>query len=223
METRNPGDNREHGMGEVHSHLSQPGSGAGLGGATAGSTGSSFGQGAGTQPHDQAGQLGAEARDRAGTMVNDAREQAHETMDQVRSKAEELRGKAEETLGQARTRASEAIDRAESELEERTGVISMIRENPLPSLGIAVAAGYLIAGSRSRKRGRVMNMATSQLRGAIMAGVSAALAREFRSIMDEQGGSLASLFGGGDKEESRKPASSGMTGTSYDATTRNSF
>jgi ElaB/YqjD/DUF883 family membrane-anchored ribosome-binding protein len=212
METRNPGENREHGLGEVHSHLSQPGSGAGLGGSTAGSAGSSFGQGVGSQPQD-----------RASTMVDDAREQAHEKMDQVRNKAEELRGKAEETLGQARTRASEAINRAESELEERTGVISMIRENPLPSLGIAVAAGYLMAGSRSRKRGRVMNMATSQLRGAILAGVSAALAREFRSVMDEQGGSLASLFGGGDKEESRKPSSPGATGSSYDATTRNSF
>jgi ElaB/YqjD/DUF883 family membrane-anchored ribosome-binding protein len=155
-------------------------------------------------------------------MVNEAREQAHETMDQVRTKAEELRGRAEETLGQARTRASEAIDRAESELEERTGVISMIRENPIPSLGIAVAAGYLLAGSRSRKRGRVMNMATSQLRGAIMAGVSAALAREFRSIIDEQGGSLASLFGG-EKEETRTRTAEGATGSSYDATTRNSF
>jgi ElaB/YqjD/DUF883 family membrane-anchored ribosome-binding protein len=156
-------------------------------------------------------------------MVDEAREQAHEKMDQVKAKAEELRGRAEETLGQARTRASEAIDRAESELEERTGVITMIRENPLPALGVAAAAGFLIAGSRSRKRGRVMNMATSQLRTAIVAGVSAALAREFRSIMDEQGGSLASLFGGGDKEESRARSSEGATGSSYDATTRNSF
>jgi ElaB/YqjD/DUF883 family membrane-anchored ribosome-binding protein len=194
METRNPGDQNRSGFGEVHSHLSQPDKGAGLSGRP---SGAGYG---GSDATGGAADAAAAARDRAGAMVADAKEHAEDALDTARDKASDIRHRAEETVDQARARASRAIDRAEQELEERTGVISMIRENPLPALGIAVAVGYLAAGSRSRKRGRVMNLATRQLRGAIMGGVSAALAREFRSIVSEQGGSLAAIFGGGDDD-----------------------
>ncbi len=205
METRNPGDENRSGMGEVHSHLSQPEKGAGMSGRPAGA---GFG---GSDPQGGAADAASDARDRASAIVADAKDSAEEALDTARHKANEIRHRAEETVDQARTKASEAIHRAEHELEERTGVISMIRDNPLPALGIAVAVGYLAAGSRSRKRGRVMNLATRQLRGAVMGGISAALAREFRSIVNEQGGSLAAIFGGGDDDAPQGRASSART------------
>ncbi|CAN5782469.1 hypothetical protein BH23GEM6_BH23GEM6_00470 [soil metagenome] len=206
METRNPGEHGDTGLGEVRSHLSQPG-------RTPGASGTS---GMGYPGGSGLGQTGQSTSDRAGAMVDDAKDRAEDAVHQVRAKAGELRDRAEDTLDDARSRAGQAISRAEAELEERTGVISMIRDNPIPALGVAVAVGYLAAGSRRKKRGRVMNMATGQLRGAIIAGVSAALAREFRSIMSEQGGSLASLFGGDNETRSTKSstARSGMNPSS---------
>jgi len=196
METRNPGEHGDTGLGEVRSHLSQPGRTPGAGGTS----------GLGNPTTSATGHSGQSTADRAGAMVDDVKDHAEDAMHQARSKAADLRDRAEDTFEDARSRANQALSRAETELEERTGVISMIRDNPLPALGVAVALGYLAAGSRRRKRGRMMNMATGQLRGAIMAGVSAALAREFRSIMSEQGGSLGSLFGG--ESESRTTRSS---------------
>jgi ElaB/YqjD/DUF883 family membrane-anchored ribosome-binding protein len=194
METRNPEEQGGSGMGEVHSHLSQPDKGVGMSGSTSEQE-ARAGYGDQTGLEQGAADRVADARERAGAVVDDAREHAEEALDQAREKVGELRDRAEEKVGEARTRANQAIDRAEQQLEERTGVISLIRENPLPALGVAVAVGYLAAGSRSRKRGRVMNMATRQLRAAIMGGVSAALMRELRSVASEQGGALASLFG----------------------------
>jgi ElaB/YqjD/DUF883 family membrane-anchored ribosome-binding protein len=215
METRNPGEQGRSGMGEVHSHLSQPDKGVGMSGSQTGGAAGGYG---GSDARDRAGEMASDARDRAGSVVEDARENAEEALHTARDKANELKHRAEDTVDHARARASDALHRAEQELEERTGAISMIRDNPLPAIGIAVAVGYLAAGSRSRKRGRVMNLATRQLRAAIMGGISAALAREFRSIVSEQGGSLASIFGE-EQEGSKQRKRSGSTtrDTGFDA------
>jgi ElaB/YqjD/DUF883 family membrane-anchored ribosome-binding protein len=190
------------GMGEVHSHLSQPAKTVGGPGAMS--------SGAGGE-HDQSEGV----RDRAGAMVEDAREHASEAIDHARDRAGELRHEAEERIGQAREKAGDALHRAGEELDDRTGVVTLIRDNPLPALGVAFAVGYLSAGSRAGKRGRMMNAATSQLRGAILGGVSAALAREFRGLMAEQGGSLAAIFGDddGDNEGSQSSRRGAVAGS----------
>lgn len=208
METRNPGEQGRSGMGEVHSHLSQPDKGIGMSASHAGGSAGGYG---GSQAGDRASEMAGEARDRAAGLVDDAREHAEDALDTARAKASELKHRAEDGVEQARVKATDALHRAETELEERTGAITMIRENPLPAFGIALAVGYLAAGSRSRKRGRVMNLATRQLRGAILGGISAALAKEFRSIVSEQGGSLASIFGD-DGQESRPRSRATTTG-----------
>lgn len=215
METRNPGEHGDTGMGEVHSHLSQPDKGAGMSGSpTAGGDG---GYGGRPEPQERAGQTGSNTPNRAGAAIGEAKDQAEDALHQARAKADNLRDRAEETVDEARSRANQAIDRAESQIEERTGGISMIRDNALPALGIAFAVGYLAAGSRAKKRGRVMNMATTQLRGAIMAGISAAVARELRSVLAEQGGSIGSLFGGDQNEPRRSQQSTSRS--SFDSST----
>jgi ElaB/YqjD/DUF883 family membrane-anchored ribosome-binding protein len=197
METRQPGEHGDTGLGEVHAHISQPDKGRGTSGGYTSGPG-----GAGNDLEAQA----SEAKDRATAMLDDAREQAADVAGRVKHRAEELRDSAQEAVGDARERASKAVDRAERELEERTGIVTMIRDNPLPALGIALAAGYLLAGSRRDKRGRLMNMATGQLRGAIMGGLSAALMNELRDIVAQQGGTLASLLGENDRGESTSGA-----------------
>jgi ElaB/YqjD/DUF883 family membrane-anchored ribosome-binding protein len=212
MENRNPGESRDTGLGEVHSHISQPDKGVSMSGQY-GST--SSGGGAGEDARD----LAAKARDRAGTMVDDARDQAENVAADVKSRANDLRHRAEEAVGQARASAGQALDRAETELEERTGVISMIRDNPLPAVAVAFGVGYLLAGRSSGKRGRVTGMATRQLRTAIMGGISAALMREVRGILEDQGGTLGSLLGNdsGTGSTRRERGESGFGGRTADA------
>lgn len=216
METRQPGEHGEGGYGEVHSHISQPDKGQGLSGGYDPTRDLDSDEGSSAE------EMVGQARERAGAMVDDAKEQAEEITEQVRNRAGQLRDRAGETLGQAREKAGQALDRAEDELEERTGIVTLIRENPIPALGAAFAVGYLMAGSRRQKRGKLMNMATGQLRGAIMGGISAALASELRSLAREQGGTLASLFGGSQEDESTSDggryterANRGTTGTRY--------
>lgn len=96
----------------------------------------------------------------------------------------------------ARRRAGDALGRAAGELDDRTGVVRIVRDNPLAAVGVAFAVGFLIAG-KSRSDGH-FGRARQQLRGAIIGAVSAAVAQETRA--------LAGLFGGDEEEEEERPA-----------------
>jgi ElaB/YqjD/DUF883 family membrane-anchored ribosome-binding protein len=167
--------------------------------------------GAGTGgPGANAGEVHARVSSRpAGVQAAD---QGESTLDRVRDRAEdvveEARDRAGEIADRARRGVENAVDRAEDVLEERTGALSFIRNNPLPAVGIAFAAGFLLAGSGSDKRSRrgVGGRVRNQVRGAVMAAVSAAVARELRNLAGldgEGGGLLDDLLGGGSDREER--------------------
>ena len=104
------------------------------------------------------------------------------------------RAEREGTSGRARAFAARARG-----LEERTGVFRLARENPLATVGIAFAVGFLVAG-KSSASGR-FGRARQQLRGAIIGAMSAAIAQETRNLAGGASGLLASLFGGDDADE----------------------
>ncbi|MBW3569804.1 MAG: hypothetical protein KY467_01745 [Gemmatimonadetes bacterium] len=87
-----------------------------------------------------------------------------------------------------RERASTLRERANSALEKR-GVLDRLRENPLPVLGVAFALGFLLAARDDddeygeSRRGR----ARSELRDALMAGVTAGLAQGARGFLSQAG------------------------------------
>jgi ElaB/YqjD/DUF883 family membrane-anchored ribosome-binding protein len=152
-------------------------------------------------------------------------------LNRVRGVAGQVRDRVQDVPGQARERMGQAMDRAESLLEER-GVLNKVRENPLPALGIAFGLGFLLAGSddESReKRGGTMSKAKHQLRGAIIGGLSAAVAQEARNLLGmaqgkgSQGGMLGSLFeslqGGGSGGQGGSSGRSGGTSGGGSAST----
>jgi hypothetical protein len=181
------------GTGEVHGGLSVGGgqdagySAIAPAGSAAGSSttsswepGSSSGGGAMNRVRDAAGQ----ARDRLQGMTGD------------------VSGRLGDVTGQARERAGEALGRAEQMLEER-GILDKVRENPLPALGVAFGIGFLLAGSGDQvqgKRSTTLYKARNQLKGAIMGGLSAAVAQEGRNLLGmaqgkgSQGGLLGALL-----------------------------
>lgn len=172
-------ETRTTGLGEggVHSHIEfQPSKGEGMSGK-----------------YDTGRDGGAvdTARERAGEMAGQARDQMHHAADQARNRLGEARERAQEMVGQARTRAGELLEQAETSEPMR-----MARDNPLPALGIAFAAGFLLAGS-SDTGGR-FGKAKQQIRGAVMGGISAALAQEMRDMLGGQDvrGLVDSLMGG---------------------------
>lgn len=145
------------------------------------------------------------AKERAGEMADQARDQVHHAADEARDRLADAKGRAEELVGQARSRAGDLLEQAED-----SAPVRMARDNPLPALGIAFAAGFLLAGS-SDTGGR-FGRAKQQIRGAVMGGVSAALAQEVRGMLGMQdgegGGLLDSLMGdsrsgGGGRASSR--------------------
>jgi hypothetical protein len=104
--------------------------------------------------------------------------------------------------GRARDFAAGARDRAGA-LEERTGILRLAKENPLATVGVAFAVGFLFAG-KSSASGR-FGRARQQLRGAIIGAVSAAVAQETHNLTGGASGLLASLFGGGEDEDEDDP------------------
>jgi ElaB/YqjD/DUF883 family membrane-anchored ribosome-binding protein len=204
-ETRTGGDL---GTGGVQSHIGvQPSKGEGMsgkydaGGTTSGGTPSM------DEAKQRAGQMADEARDRVGEAANQARDRMGQVADQAQERVQEVRGRAEEMMGQARNRVGGLMEQAEG-----SHPVRMARDNPLPALGIAFAVGFLLAGS-SDSSGR-LGKAKQQIKGAVMGGISAALAQELRNAIgmkDGAGGLVDSLFGnqGGGGQQNRSGGTGG--------------
>ncbi|HEX5871650.1 MAG TPA: hypothetical protein VFY65_14585 [Longimicrobium sp.] len=106
----------------------------------------------------------------------------------VRNLAGNLGPRVSDAAGTVRERASGVAERASTALE-KGGVLSRLRDNPLPVLGVAFAIGFLLAargdddeyGETNRGRAR------SELRDALMAGVTAGLAQGARGFLSQAG------------------------------------
>ena len=165
-------------------------------------------------------------KDMAGGVADAASGLGH----RARSAAGDVADRAGDLASRARDRMGELAERAQGALEER-GWLERMRENPLPALGVAFAAGFLLAGGGSGRevemggtgttggsrglRGNASRM-RGELRGALAAGLSAGLAQGARAFLRNIGAedgvinsvmqNLPGLGGGG---TSRGPRSGG--------------
>lgn len=213
---------RPAGVGEVHTGL-HTGTTAAPGRTGAGEYGSlAFDRNAEEQG------LGEKARNRIGGMAEDVKSRAQDAVDRAPEIAGQVRDRAGEYAGQAREKVGQALERAEQELDRR-GVLDKVRQNPMPALGIAFGIGFLLAGSGDDQQGGkqkkgTLSKAKHQIKGAVMGGLSAAIAQEARSLIGmakEQGGSSGGLLGsvmetlqGGGGQQGSRSGSSGSSSAS---------
>jgi hypothetical protein len=114
---------------------------------------------------------------------------AETVRDRVTKPARDLGARASEATSGARERLSGLRERTNSTLENR-GLLDRLRENPLPLLGVAFALGFVLAGGddaddlEQPTRG---SRARRELRGALMAGVSAGIAQGARGFLNQAG------------------------------------
>jgi len=134
-------------------------------------------------------------RDRAASKARDVADTvtgaAGNLGERARTVAGTVGGKAGDLASQARSRVSGLSDRATTALEDR-GMLDRLRDNPLPALGIAFAVGFLLAGGGSSRSaeglaGGRAQRARSELRNALMAGVTAGLGQGARSFLRNLG------------------------------------
>jgi ElaB/YqjD/DUF883 family membrane-anchored ribosome-binding protein len=173
------------GTSEVHSELTaQPSKGVGDSGAY---------EGIAAGPMDRVRDRADDAREEIGDRVAAAREEVAERVD-------DLRGRARDRMDGVRDQASriraDVTDRAGRALDG-TGIPGRVQNHPMLALGAAFGLGYLLAGSGAQKRG-MRGKVRTQLRAAIVGGVTAAIAQQAQSILgfeSGQGGGLGNLFG----------------------------
>jgi len=126
-------------------------------------------------------------RERATSRVKDVAESVAETAGDLGQRARSLAGDVADRAGdfasRARDRVGAVADRATEELEDR-GWLARMRENPLPALGVAFAAGFLLAGGGRGGRG---SRVRGELRSAVTAGLSAGLAQGARAFLRNAG------------------------------------
>jgi hypothetical protein len=130
--------------------------------------------------------------ERTVSRVRDAAESAADSDlgQRARGVAGEVADRASELASRARDRVGALADRAQGALEDR-GLLAKLRENPLPALGVAFAAGFLLAGGRRSSAGAPATSRAQrvrgELRGALVAGLSAGLAQGARAVMRDVG------------------------------------
>ncbi len=108
----------------------------------------------------------------------------------------EMADRAGDFVGRVRDTVGERARDAASSIDERTGAVSLVRNNPLAAVGIAFVAGFAIAAiAEPKERNWVVERARRQLRSALLSGLAAVAARELRGIIGDEGvGELLSSF-----------------------------
>jgi hypothetical protein len=135
----------------------------------------------------------SESGERVVNRVKEATESLGERAGELGQRARGVAGDVVERAGglasRARGRMEELSDRAQSALEER-GWLERLKENPLPALGVAFAAGFLLAGGTrggaSAPASRAQRV-RGELRGALATGLSAGLAQGARAFLRSAG------------------------------------
>jgi ElaB/YqjD/DUF883 family membrane-anchored ribosome-binding protein len=132
--------------------------------------------------------LGQRAANRISGAADTVREQASTLGSRAGDLAGTARERAGDLAGQAREGVGSALTSAETWLEN-SGMLERVRQNPLPALGIAFGIGFVLAARSNNaiRSNPSINRAAGQLRGAVMAGVSAAVAREAKHFLDTLG------------------------------------
>ena len=126
---------------------------------------------------------------------------AERTVSRVKDAAGDVADRAGDLASRARDRVGALAERAQGALEER-GWLDRMKENPLPALGVAFAAGFLLAGGGSGRELETGGTGTGggarglrgsasrvrgELRGALAAGLSAGLAQGARAFLRNVG------------------------------------
>ena len=124
----------------------------------------------------------------SGQQGGGVRDKVSGAADAVRDRAGEVGERASGAASGAKGRLGALSERANSALEGR-GVLSRLQENPLPALGVAFAAGFLLAGgtNASSRPNSPAARARQELRNALMSGASAGLAQGARGFLDTAG------------------------------------
>ena len=140
--------------------------------------------------------------------------------DRIPEGVRNLGSRAGSATSGVRERLSGVNDRTTGMLESR-GLLDRLRDNPLPVLGVAFAVGFLLSGRDDDDdfEPTRASRARSELRSALMAGVTAGIAQGARGFLGQassEGSSfvntlLDSLMGGGNSE-SRTGGGSGRSG-----------
>ena len=119
-----------------------------------------------------------------------------------------------------RERISEGI----AQLENRLNVTERIRENPLPALGLAFAAGLVLSQSGAdRKAAEVTSSATrdtgsklTQALDGVVASLVTSVASAFQERIDEAMGELATAVRGTARNPAPSTSPSGFSSTRTD-------
>ena len=133
-------------------------------------------------------------------VAGDVAEAASGLGERARTVASDVADRAGDLASRAKDRVGDLAGRAQGMLEER-GWLDRMKENPLPALGVAFAAGFLLAGGGSGTGGEVGGGGTGgarslrgsatrvrgELRGALAAGLSAGLAQGARAFLRNVG------------------------------------
>lgn len=124
----------------------------------------------------------------SGQQGGGVRDKVSGAADAVRDRAGEVGERASGAASGAKGRLGALSERANSALGG-TGVLSRLQENPLPALGVAFAAGFLLAGgtNASSRPNSPAARARQELRNALMSGASAGLAQGARGFLDTAG------------------------------------
>lgn len=162
------------------------------------------------QPSKGVGDSGSYDAGAAGTMervryrAEHTREEISDRVDvareEVAERAEDLGARARDRIDAARdevSRLREGLTARASRALDGTGIPPKIQDHPMLALGAAFGLGYLLAGSGGQKGG-MRGKVRTQLRAAIVGGVTAALAQQAQSILgfeSGQSGGLGNLFG----------------------------
>jgi hypothetical protein len=106
----------------------------------------------------------------------------------TRTRISDLGERATGFAARMRDGLQDGLHGAASQVDERTGIITTIKANPMATLGIAFASGIAIATLSARKeRHWVLERARFQVRTALISGVTGFLAHELRNLIGEDG------------------------------------